>query len=308
LTAIEQIENQCVTVSESVQEGDTGLVLDLMELDDKTTPSAVVEEIIRQNPHLSFPTPLEQLAELAGIESINELSTDGFEGMLITNAEKSRGAIFVKAGVMSRRRRFTIAHELGHFLLPWHRQERFSCKSTDIRINTDKASEEVWSQQQIEVEANRFASELLMPQVEVERILDDQDVPELIDLVDLSEMFDVSVEAVVHRYKILSPYPLAFVFSYNNVVRYWVKSTSMPYSLKVRKDQPLPLRSPSRLAGEYISDWDTVAAHVWLEVHAALSLPRQVMEQTLYQSAGYKLTMLTLGQWSPKQQIFTAVS
>jgi predicted Zn-dependent protease len=104
-----------------------------MELEDQKTPSDVVEEILRQNPNISYPIPLERFVELAGIESISELATDGFEGMLITNAEKSRGAIMIKAGTSPRRRRFTIAHELGHFLLPWHRLQKFSCKSSDIK-------------------------------------------------------------------------------------------------------------------------------------------------------------------------------
>lgn len=271
----------------------TTLLLDLMELEDHKTPSDVVEEILRQNPDLTYPTPLERFVELAGIESISELTTDGFEGMLITNAEKSRGAIMVKAGVSPRRRRFTVAHELGHFLLPWHRQERFSCKSSDIKDSGNSRSNSI-EQVNIEAEANAFASELLMPSLEFKRILAGFDMPALIDLADLSDTFDVSFEATVHRYKALSKNAVAFIFSHNNVVRYWVKSQGMPYALKVRKDQPLPMRSPSRRQGEYISDWETVAAHMWFEPHQELVLPRHILEQTIYQSAGYKVTMLYL--------------
>ncbi len=270
------------------------LTLDLMELDDKKTPSEVVNEILRQNPSLSYPFPLEAFATLAGIESISELTTDGFEGMLITNPEKSRGAIMIKAGTSFRRRRFTIAHELGHYLLPWHRQERFSCKSSDIKDNTDNKSTSKLSNSSItiETEANSFASELLMPHAEFKRILDEYGSPELIDIADLSDFFDVSFEAVIHRYKVLTSYPLAFVFSHKNVVRYWVKSSVMPYSLKVRKDQPLPLRSPSRQSGEYISDWEPIAAHYWLEPHSEFNVPNKILEQTIYQSSDYKVTML----------------
>jgi Zn-dependent peptidase ImmA (M78 family) len=265
-------------------------MLDQMELDDHKTPAAVVEEILRQNPDIQYPFPLEELAALAGIETIGEMTTASFEGMLITNAEKSRGAILVKAKTQPRRRRFTIAHELGHYLLPWHRQETFSCKSSDIkdsgdgRIKTDGVN--------IEVEANSFASQLLMPSSAFARIMHDYGNPELIDITDLSNTFDVSFEAAVHRYKSLTEHPVAFVFSYQNIVRYWVKSPAMPYSLKVRKDVPLPLASPSRRAGEYISDWEAVAAHHWLEQHADLRLPKNMLEQTLYQNAGYKVTLL----------------
>ena len=269
----------------------TPLLLDLMELEDHKTPSDVVEEILRQNPDLTYPTPLERFVELAGIESISELTTDGFEGMLITNAEKSRGAIMIKAGTSPRRRRFTIAHELGHFLLPWHRQQKFSCKSSDIKDsgnNRGLAPEQV----SIETEANAFASELLMPSSAFKSLMDDFETPNLLNLTNLSDTFDVSFEATVHRYKALSDKPLAFVFSHNHIVRYWVKTQEMPYTLKVRKDHALPLRSASRNDGKAVSDFETIAAHVWFEPHSELALPRNIVEQTIHQSAGYKVTLL----------------
>ena len=269
----------------------TPLLLDLMELEDHKTPSDVVEEILRQNPDLNYPTPLERFVELAGIESISELKTDGFEGMLITNAEKSRGAIMIKAGTSPRRRRFTIAHELGHFLLPWHRQQKFSCKSADIK-DSGNSRNLAPDQVTIETEANAFASELLMPSSAFKSFIDNLETPTLFDLADLSDTFDVSFEATVHRYKALSDQPLAFVFSHNNIVRYWVKTQSLPYVLKVRKDHALPLRSASRSDGKSVTDLENIAAHVWLEPHSELALPRNILEQTIHQSAGYKVTLL----------------
>jgi Zn-dependent peptidase ImmA (M78 family) len=269
----------------------TTLLLDLMELEDQKTPSDIVEEILRQNPNIRYPIPLERFVELAGIESISELATDGFEGMLITNAEKSRGAIMIKAGTSPRRRRFTIAHELGHFLLPWHRQQKFSCKSSDIKDsgnNRGLAPEQIT----IETEANAFASELLMPSSAFKNFIDNFETPTLLDLSSLSDRFDVSFEATVHRYKALSDQPLAFVFSHNNIVRYWVKTQSLPYVLKARKDQALPLRSSSRNDGKSVTDLETIAAHVWLEPHSELALPRNILEQTIHQNAGYKVTLL----------------
>jgi IrrE N-terminal-like domain len=271
----------------------TMLVLDLIELEDYKTPSDVVEEILRQNPDLTYPTPLERFVELAGIESISELTTEGFEGMLITNTEKSRGAILVKSANSPRRRRFTIAHELGHFLLPWHRQERFSCQSSDIKDHGNSRSVST-EHATIETEANTFASELLMPTQAVKTILAKFDMPSLVDLTDLSDTFDVSFEAAVHRYKALTQDAVAFIFSYNNVVRYWVKSKVMPYALRVRKDHALPISSPSRRQSEYVSDWEKIPAHIWLEPHRELVAPPGIFEQTICQLSGYKVTMLYL--------------
>ena len=53
------------------------------------------------------------------------------------------------------RRRFTLAHELGHVLIPWH------IGSIIDEIDVTGFSDDNYYA--IEVEANRFASELLMP-------------------------------------------------------------------------------------------------------------------------------------------------
>jgi hypothetical protein len=124
------------------------------------------------------------------------------------------------------------------------------------------------------------------------RLIDDFETPTLVDLAGLSDTFDVSFEATVHRYKALSDQPLAFVFSHHNIVRYWVKTQSLPYVLKARKDHPLPLRASSRNDGKSVTDLETIAAHVWLEPHSELALPRNILEQTIHQSAGYKVTLL----------------
>lgn len=66
------------------------------------------------------------------------------------------------AGRSHERIRFTLAHELGHVLIPWHT----GAIVDEIDITRDHASEKYW---QLEGEANRFASELLMPTAWVEK-------------------------------------------------------------------------------------------------------------------------------------------
>ncbi|CAE6754274.1 ImmA/IrrE family metallo-endopeptidase [Paraburkholderia aspalathi] len=268
------------------------VTLDLIELDGKATPDALADEIFRQNPAVPFPVPLEEFSRLAGIESISELDSDGFAGMLVTNAEKSRGAIFVRAGTDPRRRRFTIGHELGHFLLPWHKQERFECKPADVTISSSALGQSS-KLPGIEIEANTFASELLMPRREFKRTMNAYGEPELEHVADLSSKFDVSVEATIWRYKSLSDYPVAFVFAHNNVVRYWTKGPEFPYSLCVRKGQSLP-RESAASAGELL--WDCVPSHLWLEEKRQLVLPETILEQTLHQVGGYSVTLLYIDE------------
>ncbi|MCR4470401.1 ImmA/IrrE family metallo-endopeptidase [Burkholderia sp. SCN-KJ] len=264
------------------------VTLDLMELDGKASPEALADEIFRQNPGMPSPVPLEELSQLAGIESISELESDGFAGMLVANAEKSRGAIFVRAGTDPRRRRFTVGHELGHFLLPWHKQERFECRPADISISSAVAAKS-GKIPDIEIEANAFAAELLMPRHDFKKMMNANGEPELEHVVDLSSRFDVSVEATIWRYKALSDYPVAFVFAHNNVVRYWTKGPDFPFSLCVRKGYPLPRRRSTTARS---LEWENVPAYLWLEEKKRPPLPETILEQTLQQLDGYSVTLL----------------
>lgn len=263
--------------------------LDLMELDGKATPVAIVSEIMRQNPQMEFPVPLETLAAASGIERIEDMTTDGFEGMLMTNPEKSRGAILVKANGNHHRRRFTIGHELGHFLLPWHRQTRFSCTAENIKDTTGDSK--AARGQEMEAEANAFASELLMPSGEFKKRLRSFGEPDIAQVVELSALFDTSTEATARRFLYLSDYPVAFVFSRHDTIRYWTKGPEFPYLLRVRNGQQLPRDCAARDHGEGVADMEEVDCATWLSDERG-RLPDAVLEQTLYQQDGYKVTLL----------------
>jgi hypothetical protein len=62
------------------------------------------------------------------------------------------------AGQREGRRRFSLAHELGHFFIPSHAEAgpALKCADADLRARSSDSK-------QIEWEANDFASELLMP-------------------------------------------------------------------------------------------------------------------------------------------------
>ena len=89
------------------------------------------------------------------------------------------------------RERFTIAHELGHFLL--HSDEStsssifFACRAKDIHSTTSSQKK-----RGKEAEANRFAAELLMPKQLVEKLAHQwkSSIPKMANL------FDVSAEAM----------------------------------------------------------------------------------------------------------------
>lgn len=247
---------------------------------------------MRQNPNMPLPVPLEAIAALGGIKDIQELTTEGFEGMLLTNPEKSEGVIAVKANGNPQRRRFTLGHELGHYFLPWHRQTSFSCTAESIKeaASDSKAARGV----EMEAEANAFASEILMPTSIFKKKLRAFGDPDIEQVVRLSEAFDTSIEATARRYLNLSDYPVAFVFSHHSNIRYWSKGPEFPYVLSVRNGQPLPKESLARLPGEGGSEMEELDSDIWLDASRAKRLPEKIYEQTLHQQDGYKVSLLLL--------------
>jgi hypothetical protein len=99
----------------------------------------------------------------------------GLEGALITTPDRNVGSIVVNSRSHPVRRRFTLAHELGHFLNPWHRpsdsSSGFSCTRGDLGNGWRRGSAPVSRHVAQEIEANRFAIELLAPAPLVRRHL-----------------------------------------------------------------------------------------------------------------------------------------
>lgn len=261
------------------------VTLDLIELADLVRPEQLVEAILQQNPNLPVPVPLEELARLAGISKIDGFASEGFAGALITNAEKSEGAIFYSSNDPRPRQRFTIGHELGHFLLPWHRQSQFQCKPQDMSFGTKVE----W-----EVQANQFSAELLMPRPVVMKRLRSLRDPDLLHVREIAKEFETSIQMTARRYVELNEYPCALVFSKDNVVRYSVRSEFFEHFLCIRKGDVLPTKSPSRLSSGDVDDWHEIEAYWWLAERRGEDAPDVVYEQTLRQESGFKVTLLTL--------------
>lgn len=260
--------------------------VDLVELADLARPEQLVAELLRQNPQLPTPIPVEEIAHAVGIEEITAVPGDKFEGSLICDPAKSRGVILYNSNRRKTRQRFTIAHELGHFLLPWQRQTNFQCSAADLTPGENRSD---W-----EVQANEFAAQLLLPDSLFKAQLRKLGAPELKHVSDLGETFETSIEFTARRYVELSEYPCAVVFSKDNVVRYSVASPYFEHRLCVRKGSALPTKSTSRVASGDSDEWVDIDAYWWLEESRSTRQPDEVYEQTLWQESGFKVTLLTL--------------
>lgn len=147
------------------------------------------------------PIPVEQLVRDQGLElALLPQSDDDLSGFFYREGE--RRVIGVNSTHPTVRQRFTIAHELGHFLL--HDSEGLHLDQA-FKFRDRNSSKAIDPQ---EIDANRFAAELLMPEDEVLEAVSAQEL----DLNDdqavrrLAKHFGVSQQALMIRLGTLRVY------------------------------------------------------------------------------------------------------
>ena len=134
-----------------------------IDLDGLGSPADIAARIHELDPDLPLAFSIEELCRQLDIVGIELTETTAYEAALIMDANKASGAILLARGSDPRRRRFSIGHELGHFLIPTHvprEGECFNCSPADLRLADTR---ETNRHRRIEAEANRFAAQLLMP-------------------------------------------------------------------------------------------------------------------------------------------------
>ena len=131
----------------------------------------------------SIPISPEEYAEKLGLQVVESDDMGTKSGYL--DAENKK--ICVNANDCRERKRFTIAHELGHFCLGHGSSLRDTTKANWYAVNPE-----------LEREANQFAAELLMPAIAVKAMIEKRNVK---DSVALRQAFGVSSQALYYRLK-----------------------------------------------------------------------------------------------------------
>lgn len=260
-----------------------------MKLADLGSPEALAACVVSHFPDIPVPIPLSRVAEAVGIIEIVGQQTGNFEGVLVTDSAKSTGSIAYNDASRPERRRFTIAHELGHFLMPLHGANA-QCAKADMGIlaakNPNRARE---------AEANRFAATLLMPREMFLRDMRRLGDPEIEHILKLADDYEVSKQAVAHRYTRLCDDPCAVIFSQHDMVTQIYRTDNFPF-VGLAKGRPLPRQSFSsqgRHQVGHISDCAETTPEFWLEDTRRLR-GVALYEQYLDQALGYRMTMLTI--------------
>lgn len=198
------------------------------------------------------------------VESLNDLSLrvliqargafyqeenlDGKDGRIVTHGERSIITIDDKITDIGKKR-FTAAHELGHFEL--HKNLPVIADTQYELCNWYKSGDH-------EQQANEFASELLMPSKLFSNYCTGKKFNQNL-LVNLSDLFRVSRTAAILKFVKAGNHPIAVFCVQNNKVKWWKMSKSMEdaehafiqswmrYRVKVTTNLPPP---PDSIVGQ----------------------------------------------------------
>ncbi len=131
---------------------------------------------------------LEAIAFCAGV-TIKVRKLVSCEARIVGRGDQA--IVSVDPGMSLRRRRFSVAHELGHW--QHHRGKCLHCRSTDISDAPDRVSA------YRERVANTYAADLLMPRQVLGTVVGDADRLNVSLIKRVSELFDVSLLASAIR-------------------------------------------------------------------------------------------------------------
>lgn len=252
---------------------------------------ALLKDIRKQSPskQVSIPVPIHTIASCLDIVSIEPLSTQSFEGMLLK--KDWQGFIFYNSSSPESRQRFTIGHELGHWMIPSHLiGNQLSCTKQQLSSFYSKGKG-IPKEIRIEIEANRFSAQVLMPEKEFRADINKSE-PDLRHIFLVSQKYNVSMVACCLRFRELSDYTCAIIQHQNFVIKRVFKTKKFP-SLDRNFKEGAFIAPKSLSACEHPdielkpADWRT-----WLQ--QANYDKTELYEQVLQQNDGYRTTLLYL--------------
>ncbi len=171
---------------------------------------------------------------------LEEKRISNSDGRIVFGKTKTKITINTEINYVGKRR-FTLAHELGHFEL--HHNENTHLEDNALTLDYFKSGNQ-------EYEANQFATELLMPKKEFIAFSTNKLFsPNL--LRDVAEYFQTSITSVAFRYLELGQHPIFLFYCKDGKVIYW--KNSKDYYRKVKDITKLSVPDDS-VAMEYFNE------------------------------------------------------
>ncbi len=215
------------------------------------TAKRVLEEL-----GITSPNDLRLLEEIAWMRGalVNDGPLTGAEARL--TVRRNKAIITISSNVHNpHRRRFSIAHELGHFELHRSSSALSMCLSEDIDDALIKVGKK------LEQDANEFASALLLPEHFFQPLCNEED-PSIAIIENLADQFSTSLTATACRYIEFSEEPVAIVCSEENHIKWVFQSNELKeFGVFINSRRKLDIRSiAARSSGR-----KRVAANAWFD-------------------------------------------
>ena len=229
------------------------------------------------------PVPVEDIAMDRGVLCL-EAKLTGCLARLVRKGK--RGIIRTHNGIREEgRKRFAIAHEMGHWFLHEAESQFFVCTAEQMRD---------YKGSPMEVEANLFASEFLMPTALFRPLAQDVE-PRLERVKSLAGTFNTSLTATGMKFVDTNKHECILVLSTNKAVA-WSKQQGKRSGLRIEKGMRLHPESLAFHAAEPAGELgpDIVKPEAWI-AHNSYERQIEITEQS-WALDGYNsvLTMLVV--------------
>lgn len=231
--------------------------------------AAVYAKALRAELCLRGRVDLHQIAGILNL-SVREKDLVGCDGALLRSMRGSKGIIVVKQSIREfGRKRFTIAHELGHLILEGGSA---ACISSDIGQ---------WSEtKHSEKNADEFAAELLIPSEEVQSLINSEK-PSLQLIRRVAEQYETSLSASGWRFCDIVTVPCAIIWSTNGVIQWFRKSDSFAFFLRRGVTVPEASYAMAAHKGHNVpGEPEPVPAYEWIE-HPRILEGAEIWEQSV---------------------------
>ena len=208
--------------------------------------------------------------------SVKEVAATTFDGALFRVKGVDRGRVLLNRNVPEAGRRlFTLAHEIGHFILPGHGRESNLCRAADV---------ETWDEgiRLAEREANEFAASILMPEAVCRPFVREEPSMRVVER--MREACGTSLTATLVRYVRMSSFPIAMVRVEHGFVKWPIRSSEFGAAIKRGRVHPDSFAADAASGRTVPADLESVPAVAWLYedavieggrvLEAAVAMPR----------------------------------
>ncbi|MFT8897979.1 MAG: ImmA/IrrE family metallo-endopeptidase [Acetobacter sp.] len=179
------------------------------------------EQWLKENGIVTAPIDPLKIAEMLDISVIAKGDSEpGVSGMLLRHGD-AFGIVYATHIDSLGFQRFSIAHELGHYLLPGHPEQLFGEENTQHISHAGMISTDPYEQ-----EADQFASAILMPTQIIKSILR-RTAEGMEAVIMIARTCEVSIEAAAIRYIQKTEIPAAAIISTNGRIDYAFLSKEM---------------------------------------------------------------------------------